>query len=253
MNKTLLVVLIALGASPLIGTEPCKITSGDKQIKLNTAQCYAHQLAKLTAGYLDALEAQVSAQEGAYDRLAGLYSSAERINVDLAMGDDRDNAVQVWIRHLTGGSMNVSSVLEDVARIAKNEFQTTRAQHEQDLDGKAAYLQTLNHLEVDTKKVASLSDLFVDLTHPPDLKSWVSDLGAYGQGVQTQMKQAGCALAKSRLQFFTSESARLAGMLAKSGLSQDQKSLYTDQKKADDDQLKAMQDETGKCPAPLQP
>jgi hypothetical protein len=252
VNKTL-VTLLAIGIFPLAGAEPCKMVSGKKEKKLNTAQCYAHELAKLSSDYLAVLEVQVSAQQDVYDRLAGLYSSTQRANENLALEDDRDKVIQLWISHLADDTMRLSFVLDDVVRVATKEFQATRAQHEQDLDGKAAILGTLNNLEVDTKKIAGLADLFNDLAQPPDLKAWVSDLATYGQGVQSQIKLASCALASSRLGFFTSESTRLAGLLAKPGLGPDQSGVYAAQKQAADDQVTALQAEVGKCPAPLPP
>lgn len=262
MNKKMFVFFVVLGAASLPGVEPCKITvepkaSGKelakkKDIQLNHAQCYAHELANVTSEYLKALEVQVSGQQDMYDQLAKHYDSSQRTIASLGLDVDRDNAIESWIGRLSNQSMNVASVMDEMTKMASGEFQATRAQHERDLDGTAEYLKALNNLEVDTKKVAGLSSLFNDLAQPPDLKSWLSDLGAFGEGVQTQMKQAGCALAKSRLGFFTGESTRLAGLMAKPGVSADQKAVYSTQKDAADKQVKALQDAAGKCAAATQ-
>ncbi len=238
---------------PLSGAEACKMESGKKEIKLNTAQCYAHQLAKLTSDYLGALESQVSAQEDMYGRLAALYNSAQRENADLGLDIVRDSQVQLWINQLADGTQTVSSVLEDAARLANSQFTATRAEYEQEMDGKAAYLATLNNLEADTKKVAGLVSLFNDMAQSPDVKTWVADLATYGEGVHTDLQQAGCALAKSRLTFFDSDSTRLKASLAKPGLSPAERKLCTARKEEADKQVQALQQQASACETPEQP
>jgi hypothetical protein len=263
-----MLVLALYWVSPVLAStadpsaEPCQIplstknaasapagggAAKEKTVKLKTPQCYAHQLGLLTLSYLTSLERQVTAQEKTYNALAAVSVSADHEDTGLGLDIARDTQIQVWISHLVDGATTPNGIVEDLGRLGKGELDATQSEEQQALDGKAAYLATLTSISADTSKVATLVTLFNDMATPNSLSTTLSDLTAYGQATQTQLAQASCALAKSRLSFLQAESSQLATSAAKAGISAAQKASYVSQKSAVDQEVTTSQKQANAC------
>jgi hypothetical protein len=222
--KSLTIVLVA-GALAAAGC-------GD-----DDARAYAKKLGVVLKAYHEQVNLKVKAEQESYKRLAGIYGRAQDEDARESLFLERNELAQQIADQLQGGrpSPSITEIRALLKRYADTDVQLMRKILEREGADNIEALGTLASLDVETKKVESLSKALDSLAQPKSTRQQLKELAVFAEQVDTEFKKLVCADLTQQLKEAQDQKKAAEEESRKTGLS-------VTQKAAADAKVKRLQD-----------
>ncbi len=144
------------------------------------AREYSGRLAEALKAYKAEINDKIKAERKSYNKLAGVYADAQKVDAVLSLDADRlRRAAALADKMLQGGKLGQQEISTLLADYAKQDFDATRAIFEKETDDQASFLTGLDNLELQAQNVDALILLLEEMAKPTSSKA--VQLRLYGE------------------------------------------------------------------------
>lgn len=159
------------------------------------AQDYAKKLGVVLKAYQEQVNQKVKAEQASYKRLAGIYGRAQDEDARESLWLERSELSQQIADQLKGGagSPSIFEIRGLLKKYADTDIQLMRKLLERESAENAEALATLVSLDVETKKIESLTKALDALAEPRSTSQQLKELAAFAGQVDAEVKKLACA------------------------------------------------------------
>ncbi len=147
------------------------------------ARDYAKELVGVLKSYQSEVNKKIKAERESYKDLAGTYAYARQVNLSTTLRDERFRRIDTLTDALLQDDAKItpSEIHNLLIDYAGHDFDATRSMLEQESDGQAEYLASLESLELQAQSIEALSKALEELAKP---KSDIKKLRELGKSAQ---------------------------------------------------------------------
>ena len=158
------------------------------------ARRYAKELVGVLKTYQTEVNKKITAEQRSYKDLAGAHAYAREVELLTRLRTERLSRANSLTDDLIGGrTMSPSDIHKLLLDHANVEFEATRQALIQESDGQAAYIASLESLELQAQNIAQLTQALEALAKPKsDLKK-MRELAAAAKELKTRFDELECA------------------------------------------------------------
>lgn len=161
------------------------------------ARDYAHELAGVLKSYQAEVNQKIKVEQASYKDLASTYAYARQVDVLTTLQNDRLRRAGNLTDALISGDtkdakITPSAIHRLVADYARQDFEATRKMLEEESDGQAEYLASLESLELQAQSLESLTKALEELAKPKSDIKKIKELGKAAREFKDRLDSLGC-------------------------------------------------------------
>jgi hypothetical protein len=158
------------------------------------ARDYAQELVGVLKSYQGEVNKKIAAEQASYKDLAGTYAYARQVDVLTTLRTERLRRAESLPDVLMQGEKKITSaeIHALVADYAKSDFEATRQMLEQESDGQAEYLASLETLELQAQNITALTKALEELAKPKSDIKKLKELGAAAKEFKDKFDSLEC-------------------------------------------------------------
>ncbi len=170
------------------------------------AREYAEKLIEVLRVYQQQVNEKVKAEQDTYEQLALIYAQAERVRVVESLTAERLErsgrlADEWWLGETPVTTSAVNDALNDYAAY---DLEVSRDTLLRELDAHRNYLEGIEALEVEMKRIQSLTKALQELAKPKSREDQVKELAQFAEDVNKAYQQIVCAELEKELETLNS-------------------------------------------------
>lgn len=179
--KQFIITLVVIGLLTLSGCDS------------KDAREYANELAGVLKSYQVEINKKIAAEQKSYKDLAATHAYARQVDLLSTLQTERFRRAESLTDELLGdGEITPSEMHELVADYANLDFESTRKMLEQESDGQAEYLASLESLELQSENIAALRKALEALAKPKLNIKQLKELGASAKEFKNKFDELQC-------------------------------------------------------------
>lgn len=157
------------------------------------ARKYANELSGVLKTYQVEVNKKIAAEQKSYKDLAANYAYAREVELLTTLGNERlKRSEAVGEDLLAEEKLTTADVHSLVAEYAHLEFESTRKMFEQESDGQAEYLASLESLELQSQNIATLRKALEAMAKPKGKIKQLKELGASAKEFKAKFDELQC-------------------------------------------------------------
>jgi uncharacterized lipoprotein NlpE involved in copper resistance len=161
------------------------------------ARDYAHELVGVLKSYQAEVNQKIKVEQESYKDLASTYAYARQVDVHTRLQNERLRLSGSLTDSLMSGDTKDTKITPStlhglVADYAKHDFEATRQMLEEESDGQAEYLASLESLELQAQSIESLTKALEELAKPKSDIKKIKELGLAAKEFKDKLDALGC-------------------------------------------------------------